>query len=201
METYVILRRGGWRTGADLEAAADRSILEGDRMPDDIRWIRSYVLSETDGTVGTVCIYEASSPEAIRRHARAADLPVDEIIAVADTVVVRPDPVTAGNREGGMIMKRSWLAAAVCAATVTSLGANAALAGEVTGSGKKEDQNNGMSWCSFSGLNDRVVGEGPTDTRTQSFGQDVKAGADPRVANPGLFCNPNRTPLPPNPNR
>ena len=92
METYVILRRGGWRTGADLEAAADRSIVEGDQMPDDIRWIRSYVLSETDGTVGTVCIYEASSPEAIRRHALAADLPIDEIIAVADTVVVRPDP-------------------------------------------------------------------------------------------------------------
>jgi sporulation protein YlmC with PRC-barrel domain len=61
-------------------------------MPDDIRWIRSYVLDEADGHVGTVCIYEASSPEAIRRHAAAADLPVDEIIAVADTVVVRPDP-------------------------------------------------------------------------------------------------------------
>ncbi|MCY7302288.1 MAG: DUF4242 domain-containing protein [Thermoleophilia bacterium] len=56
METYVILRRGEWRTGADLEAAADRSIVEGDQMPDDIRWIRSYVLSETDGSVGTVCI-------------------------------------------------------------------------------------------------------------------------------------------------
>jgi hypothetical protein len=44
-------------------------------------------------SVGTVCIYQASSPEAIRAHAQAADLPVDEIIAVADTVVVRPDPV------------------------------------------------------------------------------------------------------------
>ena len=39
-------------------------------MPDDIRWIRSYVLSEpANGGVGTVCIYQASSPEAIRRHA------------------------------------------------------------------------------------------------------------------------------------
>ena len=96
METYVILRRAGWRAGADLEDAAARSTAEGELMEDDIRWIRSYVLSETDGSVGTVCIYEASSPEAIRRHAAAADLPVDEIIAVADTVVVRPDPVTAG---------------------------------------------------------------------------------------------------------
>jgi hypothetical protein len=96
MKTYVILRRSGWQTVADLEAAAARSTEQGDQMPDDIRWIRSYVLAETDGTVGTVCIYEASSPEAIRRHAGAADLPVDEIIAVADTVVVRPDPERVG---------------------------------------------------------------------------------------------------------
>jgi uncharacterized protein DUF4242 len=92
METYVILRRGGWRTADDLRAAAERSTAEGDKMPDDVRWIRSYVLAEPTGEVGTVCIYQASSPEAIRAHASRADLPVDEIIAVADTVLVRPDP-------------------------------------------------------------------------------------------------------------
>ncbi len=92
METFVILRRGGWRTGADLEEAAARSTAEGERMQDDVRWIRSYVTAEPNGTVGTVCIYEASTPEAIRRHASAAGLPVDEIVKVADTVVVRPDP-------------------------------------------------------------------------------------------------------------
>lgn len=98
--------------------------------------------------------------------------------------------------------KRSWFAAAVCSVAVAALSAGPALAGEVTGSGKKEDQNQGKSWCSFSGLNDRVEGEGPTDTQSQSYGQDVKAGeADPHVANPGFFCNPNHTPLPPNPNR
>jgi thiamine biosynthesis protein ThiC len=64
-------------------------------MPDDIRWIRSYVLEEEDGSVGTVCIYQASSAEAIRDHASRADLPVDEIIPVADTVLVRPDPPPA----------------------------------------------------------------------------------------------------------
>ena len=96
METYVILRRNGWRTPGDLQEAAARSTAEGDRTPDDIRWIRSYVLSEpANGGVGTVCIYQASSPEAIRAHAKAADLPVDEIIAVADTVIVRPDPAVA----------------------------------------------------------------------------------------------------------
>jgi hypothetical protein len=92
MQTYLILRRGGWARAQDLETVAARSTAEGDQMPDDIRWIRSYVTAETDGTVGTVCVYQASSPDAIREHARRADMPADEIIAVADTVVVRPDP-------------------------------------------------------------------------------------------------------------
>jgi hypothetical protein len=95
MQLYAILRRRGWRTGGDLEEAAKRSTEEGERRPDEIRWIRSYVLGEEDGTVGTVCIYEAASPEAIRSHADAADLPVDEIIAIADTVIVREDPAPA----------------------------------------------------------------------------------------------------------
>ena len=96
MELYAILRRSGWRSGADLEEAAARSTKVGDeQMPGDVRWIRSYVLDEGGGTVGTVCIYEATSPEAIREHARCAELPVDEIIPIADTVVVRPDPQPA----------------------------------------------------------------------------------------------------------
>ncbi len=61
-------------------------------MSDDIRWIRSYALAEDDGTVGTVCIYQATSPEKIREHADRAGLPADEIIPVADTILVRPDP-------------------------------------------------------------------------------------------------------------
>ena len=95
METYVILRRDGWRTPDELRDAAERSTAEGDRVAEDIRWIRSYVLAETDGGLGTVCVYQASSPEAIRRHAFAAGLPVDEIVNVADTVIVRPDPTPA----------------------------------------------------------------------------------------------------------
>ena len=93
MNTYVIVRRRGWRSPDELREAAERSTVEGERMSDDVRWIRSYVLSEQDGSVGTVCIYEASTPEAIRHHASRADLPIDEIIGVAETVVVRPDPV------------------------------------------------------------------------------------------------------------
>ena len=95
MDLYVILRRNGWRTAEDLQQAGARSTAEGEKMPDDIAWIRSYVLEETDGSVGTVCIYQASSPEAVREHAQRAGLPADEVIKVADTVLVRPDPVTA----------------------------------------------------------------------------------------------------------
>jgi Nickel responsive protein SCO4226-like len=93
MQLYAILRRSGWRSGAELEEAAARSTRVGnEQMPDEVRWIRSYVLDEGAGAVGTVCIYEATSPEAIRKHASLADLPADEIIPIADTVIVRPDP-------------------------------------------------------------------------------------------------------------
>ena len=94
MDTYVILRRAGWRTAEELQEAAARSTAAGERLPDDVAWIRSYVLEERDGRVGTVCIYQASSPEAIRRHAAAAEIPIDEIVKVADTVVLRPDPMS-----------------------------------------------------------------------------------------------------------
>jgi hypothetical protein len=92
MQLYGILRRNGWATGADLQAAAARSTEEGDKPDSGVRWIRSYVIAEDSGEVGTFCVYEADSPEAIRAHADAADLPVDEVVTIADTVLVRPDP-------------------------------------------------------------------------------------------------------------
>ena len=95
MQLYAIVRRHGWRSADDLEQAAARSTQVGEEMSSDIRWIRSYVLDEGDGAVGTFCVYEASSPEAIREHASRADLPVDEIIPLVDTVIVRPDPTPA----------------------------------------------------------------------------------------------------------
>jgi hypothetical protein len=95
MELYGILRRNGWASGADLEEAAGRSTEVGDKDGSGVRWIRSYVLGEESGELGTFCVYEADSPETIRAHAEAADLPVDEIIPIADVVVVRPDPAPA----------------------------------------------------------------------------------------------------------
>ncbi len=98
MQTYVILRRSGWKTPEDLEAAAIRSKQVGEgEMSEDVRWIRTYALGEEDGTVGTVCVYQATGPDAIRRHAERADLACDEVIPVADTVIVRPDPAPVAS--------------------------------------------------------------------------------------------------------
>jgi Protein of unknown function (DUF4242) len=96
MQLYAIRRRAGWGSPEELQAAAAKSKQVGDEeMSDDIRWIRSYVVEEDDGGLGTVCIYEASSPEKIAEHASRVGMPATEINAVADTVVVRPDPVPA----------------------------------------------------------------------------------------------------------
>jgi hypothetical protein len=93
MKTYVIRREKAWQDAAELEATAGRSkdVAESD-FPQDIAWIRSYVIAEPGGTLGTVCIYQASGPEAVREHAQRVDMPADEILEVADTVIIRPDP-------------------------------------------------------------------------------------------------------------
>jgi hypothetical protein len=96
MNTYVIRRRTAWKTPAELEAAAARSARIGNEdMPDQVRWIRSYVVEEANGTLGTVCVYQAVSPAAIRDHAQRVGMPADEITPVARTVIVREDPIEA----------------------------------------------------------------------------------------------------------
>jgi hypothetical protein len=96
MKLYAIRRPMGWKTPEDLAEAAATSARVGDEeMSSDIRWIRSYVVVEADGSLGTICIYEASSGDKIREHAERAGLPATEIWEVADTVVVRQDPVAA----------------------------------------------------------------------------------------------------------
>jgi hypothetical protein len=93
MKTYVIRRRSGWANLHELELAASRSAHAGaEEMPDRVRWIRSYVVEEADGRLGTVCIYQATDPEAIREHARRAEIPADEIVPVVRTVTIRDDP-------------------------------------------------------------------------------------------------------------
>jgi hypothetical protein len=96
MDLYMIRRREAWSTPAELEQAAARSTeIASSDFPDSISWIRSYVIEETDGGLGTVCIYQASDPDAVRAHADRVGKPADEVLRVADTVVVRPDPAVA----------------------------------------------------------------------------------------------------------
>ena len=92
MQTYAIMRRHGWATRDELDRAGDRSdhVREGE-MAGQMRWIRSYFFQEEEGTLGTICIYEAESPEAIREHAGRARLPADEILPVLETVVNEAD--------------------------------------------------------------------------------------------------------------
>lgn len=93
MKTYVIRREKAWEGPEQLGATAERSKqVAASDFPDEIRWIRSYVIGEPGGSLGTVCIYQASGPEAVRAHAERVGMPADEVLEVVDTVVVRPDP-------------------------------------------------------------------------------------------------------------
>lgn len=93
MKTYVIRREKAWASPEELEATAARSKeVAEESFPDDIRWIRSYVIAEPGGTLGTVCIYQASGIDAVREHAQRVEMPADEVLEVADTVIIRPDP-------------------------------------------------------------------------------------------------------------
>lgn len=96
MQLYVIRRPSAWASLAELQSAGARSARIGnEEMPDKVRWIRSYVVNEPDGRIGTVCIYEATDGEAIREHARRVGMPGEEFYPVATAVVVRPDPMDA----------------------------------------------------------------------------------------------------------
>lgn len=93
MELYVIRRASAWATMQDLKAAAAVSTRIGEEMADRVRWIRSYVVTEPDGRIGTFCIYEARDGESIREHAQRVGMPGNEFYKVATTAVVREDPV------------------------------------------------------------------------------------------------------------
>jgi hypothetical protein len=96
MKLYSIRRPSAWANLAELEAAGAKSAKIGnDEMADRVRWIRSYVVEEADGRIGTVCIYEARDPESIREHARRVGMPGDQVLPIAATVIVRSDPVVA----------------------------------------------------------------------------------------------------------
>jgi hypothetical protein len=101
LQTYLVVRRSAWLSEQTQQEADARSAAEAERMSDEVARVYSYVLEECDRTLGSFCIVEASSPEAVRRHAAAADLPVDEILRIATAGVARFGPgETPRQREG-----------------------------------------------------------------------------------------------------
>ena len=96
MDLYVIRRPSAWANIDELKIAGEKSARIGNHeMPDRVRWIRSYVVHEPDGRIGTFCIYEAADGDAIREHARRVGMPGEEFYPVLDTAIIRPDPVKA----------------------------------------------------------------------------------------------------------
>ena len=89
------------------------------------------------------------------------------------------------------------MASAVCALAFSGLTAGTAMAGEVTGNGKKSGYSQGASICKFSGQNDNPLSTNPFDPggRVQSYGYSfVRNGLKGVVPSPGLACNPNNEP-------
>jgi hypothetical protein len=99
---------------------------------------------------------------------------------------------------------KSLVGLAVCAAWV--FGAGSATAGEITGNGKwiagsPDAPLNGKSLCAYSGQQDdpsEAAEEGFIGLITQNWGQLPKAVRDFLTnvvgVNPGINCNPTRTP-------
>jgi Protein of unknown function (DUF4242) len=97
MNLYAIRRRDFWGTPESLQETAAKSAQVGEEMADDVRWIRSYVVQEDSGKLGTVCIYQGTSAEKVREQAERTGMPADEVTLVLDTVLVREDPVTVAS--------------------------------------------------------------------------------------------------------
>jgi hypothetical protein len=96
MNLYTIRRREAWGSPEEVQAVAKRAKAVADSdFPGEVRWIRSYVLADLDGTLGSLCVYQAVDAEAIRRHSDRVGMPADEINEVLETVLVRPDPTPA----------------------------------------------------------------------------------------------------------
>jgi hypothetical protein len=68
---------------------------QGARVPNRMRPAPASTAPTDPPRRKTPLLLSARGSSPIRKHAALADLPVDEIIPVADAVVVRPDPAPA----------------------------------------------------------------------------------------------------------
>jgi hypothetical protein len=83
MPVYMIERRFADELQMDDEGVRALSEINAD---EGVRWLYSFLAADKRKTY---CLYESSSPEAIRRAAERAGLPADVVVEVTDKV--RPD--------------------------------------------------------------------------------------------------------------
>ena len=82
MPRYMVERtfKGGLEIPVNAEGAAVCQVVVGKNAEDGVTWVHSYV---SEDHTKTFCIYDAPSPEAIRRVAEKNKLPVDRITQVS----------------------------------------------------------------------------------------------------------------------
>ncbi|MHA2096385.1 MAG: DUF4242 domain-containing protein [Candidatus Hodarchaeales archaeon] len=81
MPRYLILRpfSEGLDIPRNVEGASQCLKVVNNNSLDEVTWIHSYV---SDDKKQTFCVYDAPSPEAVRRAARRSNLPINMIIEV-----------------------------------------------------------------------------------------------------------------------
>jgi len=81
MPRYLIERifSEGLQISADTIGADECLKIVSKNLDDEVTWIQSYV---SDDKLKSFCIYDAPSPEAVRRAARRNNLPIDKITEV-----------------------------------------------------------------------------------------------------------------------
>ena len=93
MTLFLVPRTSVWLSEEEVAAATDCMPAVNDTLREHVRWIRSYVVREADGTFSAYCLYEAADAGWVERHADAVGLPPDAIKVVSATIVAAPDPL------------------------------------------------------------------------------------------------------------
>ena len=79
MNLYLVSRRRAWLSEEELAATADCTPAVLGIFDGSVRWVRSYVFVEADGSYSADCVYEATSVERLEAFFDAMMLPADEI--------------------------------------------------------------------------------------------------------------------------
>jgi hypothetical protein len=90
VQEYLVCRRRLWRTEEELAADLDCAPAIIALFEPDLRWARSCVVHEDDGTLSAYCIYEATSRDVVEAYVEASGWPAEFIRLVASTAVAEP---------------------------------------------------------------------------------------------------------------